>query len=96
MYLGHQKLCSAALIEMTFFQIEYWRVVSRPDKDHMLVYWCGSIPIQEYNGGILFSRHKSDKGLSKKSIAELRRVAKNFKLDFDDMCASNNEWCPNE
>ena len=27
-------------------QIEYWRIVSRPDEDHMLLYWCGKIPIQ--------------------------------------------------
>ena len=62
----------------------------------MLIYYCVEHPIQETAGGVLFSRYKSDEGLSKKSIAELRRVAKKFDLDFDDMCASNNEWCPNE
>ena len=62
----------------------------------MLLYWCGKIPIQEYNGGLLLSRHRSDKHLSTNSRAELQRVAKKFQLNFDEMCASNNEWCPAE
>ena len=50
--------------------------------------------LQEYNGGLLLSRHRSDKSLSPESKAELQRVAKKFQLNFDDMCASNNEHCP--
>ena len=50
--------------------------------------------LQEYNGGLLLSRHRSDKSLTPESKAELQRVAKKFNLNFDDMCASNNEWCP--
>ena len=77
-------------------QIEFWRIVSRPDKDHMLLYWCGKIPIQEYNGGLLLSRHRSDKHLSPEAKAELQSTAKKFGLNFDEMCSSNNEWCPAE
>ena len=75
-------------------QIEYWRVISRPDKDHMLLYWCGKIPIQECNGGQLLSRHKSDQFLSQSSLKELTMAAARFNLDLDQMCPSNNEWCP--
>ena len=77
-------------------QVEYWRVVSRPDKDHMLIYWCGNIPIQEYNGGFLLSRHRSGSALSNEAQQELRRVAKKFHLEFDEMCKTNNEWCPDD
>ena len=51
--------------------------------------------LQEYNGGLLLSRHRSDKSLTPESRAELQRVAKKYNLNFDDMCASNNDWCPN-
>lgn len=79
----------------TFVKVEYWRVVSRPDKDHMLLYWCGKIPIQDYNGGLLLSRYKSDVNLSDKSKVTLRKAAEKFNLDFDQMCISDNSWCPN-
>ena len=77
-------------------QIEYWRVVSRPDSDHMLLYWCGKIPIQIYNGGLLLSRHKSDKFLTDKSRQILRQAAQKFGLNLDNMCTSQNDWCPDE
>ena len=56
--------------------------------------WNNCKILQEYNGGLLLSRHRSDKSLTPESRAELQRVAKKFNLNFDDMCASNNEWCP--
>ena len=56
--------------------------------------WNNCKTLQEYNGGLLLSRHRSDKSLTPESRAELQRVAKKFNLNFDDMCASNNEWCP--
>ena len=65
-------------------------------QDHMLIYWCGEVPIQEYNGGTLLSRHRSDKHLSPEAKAELQSTAKKFGLNFDEMCSSNNEWCPAE
>ena len=75
-------------------QIEFWRIVSRPDNQHMLVYWCGKIPIQIYNGGLLLSRHRSNDKLTPEAIDELKKAAKKFQLNFDDMCISNNDWCP--
>ena len=41
-------------------------------QDHMLIYWCGEVPIQEYNGGTLLSRHRSDKHLSPEAKSELQ------------------------
>ena len=75
-------------------QIEKWRIVSHPHPDYMLVYWCGKIPIQEYNGGLLFSRRQNDKDMPKEAKDELRTVAAKFGKDFDDMCSSDNSWCP--
>ena len=64
-----------------------------PTKDYMLVYWCGKIPIQEYNGGLLFSRTKSGK-IPEKIEKQLAADAARFGKDFYAMCASDNEWCP--
>jgi len=77
-------------------QIEHWRVVSMPSPDYMLVLWCGKIPIQEYNGGLLFSRHRSDRHMSKEVRDKLRGDASRLGVDLDSMCTTNNEWCPNE
>jgi len=76
-------------------QIENWRVVSMPSKDYMLVYWCGNIPIQEYNGGLLFSRKKTSK-IPKKIEEQLAKDAARFGKDFYKMCVSDNSWCPDD
>jgi len=74
-------------------QIERWIIVSHPTPDYMLIYWCGKIPIQTYNGGLLLSRHRSD--IMADSVRnQLRTDALKFGLDFDNMCNSDNSWCP--
>ena len=60
----------------------------------MLVFWCGNIPIQAYNGGLLLSRFRNDNTMSNSVREELRQAAKKFGLDFDKMCPSDNGWCP--
>ena len=75
-------------------QIENWRIVSHPHPDYMLVYWCGNIPIQEYNGGLLFSRKRNDKEMPQEVREELRKAAAKLGRNFDEMCSSDNSWCP--
>jgi len=75
-------------------QIEKWIVVSHPSPDFMLIYWCGNIPIQAYNEGLLLSRHRNDANMPKNVRQELRKTASSFGLNFDDMCSSDNSWCP--
>jgi len=76
-------------------QIEKWRVISMPTDDYMLAYWCGNIPIQEYNGGLLFSRKKTSK-IPKKIEEQLAADAAKFGMDFYQMCVSDNSWCPDD
>lgn len=78
----------------TYLNLEKWIVVSRPTPDYMLVFWCGNIPIQAYNGGLLLSRFRNDNSMSNSVREELRQAAKKFGLDFDKMCPSDNGWCP--
>ena len=75
-------------------QIEKWIVVSHPSPDYMLIYWCGNIPIQAYNGGLLLSRHRNDNNMSQSVRDQLRNAASKFGLNFDHMCSSDNTWCP--
>lgn len=77
-------------------QIENWRIVSHPHPDYMLVFWCGNIPIQEYNGGLLFSRHRNDKTMTKEVREDLTKAAARLGVDFQQMCSSDNSWCPHE
>ena len=71
-------------------QIEKWIVVSHPSPDYMLIYWCGNIPIQAYNGGLLLSRHRNDENMSQSVRDQLRNAASKFGLNFDNMCSSDN------
>ena len=66
-----------------------------PTDEYMLVYWCGNIPIQEYNGGLLFSRKKTSK-IPKKIEKQLAADAAKFGMDFYQMCVSDNSWCPDD
>jgi len=75
-------------------QVEHWRIVSHPHPDYMLVLWCGKIPIQEYNGGLLFSRKRNDLEMSEQVRNQLREAAAKHGLEFDQMCSSDNSWCP--
>ena len=69
-------------------------IVSQPSPDFMLVYWCGNIPIQAYNGGLLFSRHRNEDNMTAEVREELTSAASRFDLDFNEMCSSDNSWCP--
>lgn len=75
-------------------QIEDWKFVAMPDPDWALVIWCGSNPVLKYNGAFVISRHQSLGKLTPEAEAGLREATSNFGLDFDEMCVSNNESCP--
>ena len=50
--------------------------------------------IKAYNGGLLLSRHRNDANMPANVREELRKTASSFGLNFDDMCSSDNSWCP--
>ena len=55
--------------------------------------WCGRLPILSYNGGIVLSRHRSDKNMPKKILDEFKGVAKKYGFTWDYMCANDNTAC---
>ena len=59
-----------------------------------MMLWCGRLPILDYNGGIVLSRHPSDKDMPKETLEEFKRVSAKYGLDFDDWCPSDNRHCP--
>lgn len=76
-------------------QTEDWRIVSWPDKeDYLFMLWCGKLPVLDYNGGIVLSRHRTEKNIPSKVVEEFRQVAANYGLNYDDLCPSNNDHCP--
>ena len=75
-------------------QIEDWKFMAMPDPDWALVIWCGSNPVLKYNGAFVISRHQSLDHLAPEVEVKLREAASNFGLDYDEMCVSNNENCP--
>lgn len=76
-------------------QTERWRIVSWPNQgDYLFMLWCGNLPILEYNGGIILSRHRNDKNMPKETLNEFKRVAGKFGLTLEDLCPSDNTNCP--
>merc|ERR1719217_1588254 len=76
-------------------QDEYWRVVSWPHPDWMLVIWCGNTPLLPYNGGIVLSRaSRSLHGIPKYVDTAFRAKAAEHSIVYDQMCPRHNEGCP--
>ena len=75
-------------------QIEDWKFVAIPDPDWALVIWCGHNPLLKYNGAFIISRYQSLEKLTPEIEAELRIATNNFGLNYDELCVSNNENCP--
>ena len=76
--------------------IEHWRILSWPDQgDYLFMLWCGRLPILEYNGGIVLSRHRNEHDMPTSYHKEFRRLAKKYGIDYDkDLCINNNDDCP--
>ena len=55
--------------------------------------WCGQLPILDYNGGIVLSRHRDDKKMPKETLIEFQKVAKKFGVKWEDLCPSDNNHC---
>ena len=76
-------------------QVESWRIVSWPDQgDHMLSLWCGKLPVLDYAGGLVMSRHRNGRGMPRETLDEFKRVARRYGLTWDMMCENNNDLCP--
>jgi len=74
-------------------QVENWKIVSFPSEDYMMVFWCGTNPALDYNGGFVVSRSRTEEGMPAEVEAELRRVATSFGVDYDAMCIPDNTLC---
>jgi hypothetical protein len=75
-------------------QEEDWRLVSMPHPDYALMLWCGRLPVLDYAGGIVISRHRDDSGMPAEVVQEFRDVLKKHDIDWDKTCPSNNNHCP--
>jgi len=75
-------------------QEEDWRLVSMPHPDYALMLWCGRLPVLDYAGGIVISKHRTDKNMPRDVEKEFRKVLKSHGLDWDKMCPSDNDHCP--
>ena len=56
--------------------------------------WCGQLPILDYNGGIVLSRHRNDEKMPQQTLNEFKNVADRYGLEWKDLCPSNNIHCP--
>jgi len=74
-------------------QIERWHIVSYPEPDYMMVFWCGTNPALDYNGGFVLSRTRTQNDMLPESAEEFRRVAALLNVDYDAMCITDNTEC---
>jgi len=75
-------------------QVEKWRIVSWPNEgDYLMMLWCGRLPILEYNGGIILSRHRSDKDMPKSTLDIFKKLSDKHGIPWSEWCPSNNEHC---
>lgn len=77
-------------------QEEDWRILSWPDEgDYMFLLWCGKLPVLEYNGGIVMSRHRSEHQMPHHILQEFKDIAAKHNIDYyKDLCPSDNHHCP--
>ena len=61
--------------------------------DYLFMLWCGNLPILDYNGGIILSRHRNDKNMPKETLNEFKKVAGKFGLTWEELCPSDNTNC---
>jgi len=56
--------------------------------------WCGRLPVLDYAGGIVISRHRSAEDMPAEVEAEFKAAAAKFGLEWSNLCPSNNKHCP--
>ena len=67
-------------------QVESWRIISWPGEgDHMLSLWCGALPVLDYAGGLVMSRHRNGRAMPPETLQEFKRAAARFGIKWDDM-----------
>ena len=59
----------------------------------MFILWCGNLPILEYNGGIVLSRHRNGNNMPKKILEEFKTMATKHGISWNEMCVNDNENC---
>jgi len=75
-------------------QEEDWRLVSMPHPDYALMLWCGRLPVLDYAGGIVISKHRNANNMPQAVEDEFRRVMLSHNIRWEDTCPSNNDHCP--
>jgi len=75
-------------------QVEDWRLVSMPHPDYALMLWCGRLPVLDYAGGIVISKHRDGSQMPAQVEAEFRKVLAQHDIDWDKTCPSDNNHCP--
>jgi len=95
----HATLPSPGLIRLEYDdepllpQIERWHIMSYPEENYMMVFWCGTNPALDYNGGFVLSRTRTINDMLPETEAEFRRIAELHGVDYDAMCVSDNTNC---
>ncbi|XP_023348717.1 violaxanthin de-epoxidase, chloroplastic [Eurytemora carolleeae] len=97
--IPHATMPSPGLIRLEYDdepllpQIERWHIVSKPSDDYMMVFWCGTNPALDYNGGFVLSRTRTQNEMPSEIEEEFRRVAASLGVDYDAMCVTDNTLC---
>jgi len=96
----HATLPSPGLIQLDYDdepllpQVEKWHIVSFSETDgYMMVFWCGTNPALNYNGGFVLSRTRTQNDMSEETEAGFRLVAAGLGVDYDSMCVTDNTDC---
>jgi len=95
----HATLPSPGLIRLDYDdepllpQVEKWHIVSYPEAGYMMVFWCGTNPALDYNGGFVLSRTRTQNDMKPETEAEFRSVASSLGVDYDAMCVTDNTDC---
>jgi len=100
--IPHATLPSPGLIRLEYDdepllpQIEKWHIVAYPESNYMMVFWCGTNPALDYNGGFVLSRTRTQNDMLPETEAKFREVCSQHGVDYDAMCVTDNSACPEE
>lgn len=78
-------------------QEEQWYVLSKPSSDWMMYTYCGSTPAGRYAGLNVITKDNASNqsnAIPRRVERELRRVAKRFDINFDQLCENRHNGCP--
>eukprot|EP00929_Paragymnodinium_shiwhaense_P080365 TRINITY_DN4190_c0_g1_i1.p1 TRINITY_DN4190_c0_g1~~TRINITY_DN4190_c0_g1_i1.p1 ORF type:complete len:330 (-),score=82.56 TRINITY_DN4190_c0_g1_i1:162-1151(-) len=77
-------------------QEEYWRIISHPHQDYMMLLWCGSIrkDFLVYNGGLTLSKKRNEANMPAYVHKAFEEAGAKHGVVYSQMCPSTNEGCP--